>query len=96
MGCIGKDSLKNLRVNLASNEIEVAIINEQQFVIKWTTPITIEIIAAIPHRLNDLRERLRNGSLGVCSIDGKQKVVRRDGAMIEILSDIIPIDEVEK
>lgn len=53
----------------------------------------IEIIANIPHRLEKLRERLQNGSLNVCSIDGKQKVVKRDGAMIQILSDIVPIIE---
>lgn len=85
--------MQNLRENLASNALEVAIINEQQFVIKWKSSIMIEIIASIPHRLDDLRERLRNGSLDVCSIDGKQKVIKRVDATIEILSDIIPIEE---
>lgn len=83
----------NLREKLTLGAIEVAIINEEQFVIKRKNVNIIEIVAIIPTLIDNLRARLSNSSLDVCSIDGHQKVVKRDGPnFIEILSDIAPID----
>lgn len=84
----------NLREKLTLGVIEVAIINEEQFVIQRKDFNIIEIVAIIPTLIENLRVRLSNSSLDVCSIDGHQKVVKRDGLnLIEILSDIIPIDK---
>lgn len=83
----------NLREKLTSGAIEVAIINEEQFVIKRKDRNLIEIIAIIPTLIDNLRVKLNDSSLDVCSIDGHQKIVKRDGLnMIAILSDIVPID----
>lgn len=82
----------SLREKLALGTIEVAIINEEQFVIKRQDFNIIEIVASIPKLIDNLRIRLSSSSLDVCSIDGHQKVVKRDGHnLIEILSDIVPI-----
>lgn len=54
----------------------------------------IEIVAIIPTLIKDLRVRLSNSSLDVCSIDGHQKLVKREEPnLIQILSDIVPIDQ---
>lgn len=85
----------HLREKLSLGALEVAIINEEQFVIKRNEINIIEIVAIIPTLITDLRIRLGNNSLDVCNIDGSQKVVKRDGPkLIEILSDIVPINEV--
>lgn len=75
--------------------VEVAIINDEQFIIKRRADHIIEIVALIPTKIDNLRERLSNASIDVCSIDGQQKVIMRDGNLIEIFSDIVPIIEAE-
>lgn len=87
--------LLNLRGNLSVGALEVAIINDEQFIIKRRADHIIEIVAFIPKKIDNLRERLSNASLDVCSIDDQQKVIMRDGNLIEIFSDIVPIIEAE-
>lgn len=91
---VADELLKNLRGNLSLGVVEVAIINEEQFVIKQVGVNLIELVAHIPKRIDSLRMHLNDSSLSVCSIDGDQKVVKhKDPNTIEILSDIVPIDE---
>lgn len=88
-----QDPLINLREEIALGAIEVAIINEEQFAIKRKDVNIIEIVAIIPTLVDNLRVRLSDHSLDVCSIDGYHKIVKRDGSnLIEILSDIVSID----
>lgn len=91
------DSLLNLRDQLTFRVVEVAIINDEQLVIKRKEKHLIEIIAVISTPIENLRERLNDSSLTICSIDGSQKVVKRSGTnIIEILSDIVSIEETPK
>lgn len=91
---VANELLKNLRGNLSLGVVEVALINEEQFVIKRIGVNLIELVAHIPKLIDNLRMRINDSSLSVCSIDGDQKVVKRkEPNTIEILSDIVPIDE---
>lgn len=92
---IAGDPLINLRENLSLGAVEVAIINDEQFIIKRRDVHIIEIVAIIPTKIDSLHERLTDSSLDVCSIDGQQKVIMRNGKLIEIFSDIVPIIDAE-
>lgn len=91
---LAEDLLKNLRNNLASKAVEVATINDEQFLIRRKSNSIIEIVATIPQKIDDLRAKLTNSLFDTCCIDGRQKVIKRDRPnLIEILADIVPIEE---
>lgn len=85
------DRLKNLRDSLRNRALEVAIINDEQFVIERKATHLIELVATIPKQMENLRERLQNGALDVCNIDFQQYIVKRNNFLIEIVSPILPM-----